>query len=289
MLLSFTEPWLFDYPISGGFDLYRSQYNREKDTGYAYDQTRTGGKLRFGKEISEYLSAGAYYRYEVVKIGNFLENVSADLLAEEGQNTVSSVGFSLTEDKRDNKIVPTKGWLLTGLTDVAGGPFGGDKDFYRLETNGAYYVPLRYNSVVEISGKLGLVTAYGNSEKVPIFERYFAGGGRSIRGYDERSIGPLDANTNDAIGGESIFVGTVEYTIPLVEVIKLAAFFDTGNVWEKASKLGSGKLFSGVGLGFRVKTPIGPMNLDYGVPLDKQPGEDRRGSGKFYFSVSRGF
>jgi outer membrane protein insertion porin family len=289
MLLSFTEPWLFDYPISGGFDLYRSQYNREEDTGYAYDQTRTGAKLRFGKEISEYLSAGTYYRYENVKIGNFEENVSADLLAEEGKNTVSSVGFSLTEDKRDNKIVPSKGWVLTGMTDVAGGPFAGDKDFYRLETNGAYYIPLRFSSVLEFSGKVGMVTSYGDSDKVPIFERYFAGGGRSIRGYDERAIGPFDSVTKDAIGGESVFVGTIEYTIPLVEVIKLAAFFDTGNVWEKASKIGSKKLYSGVGMGFRIKTPIGPMNLDYGIPLDKQPGEDNKESGKFYFSVSRGF
>jgi outer membrane protein insertion porin family len=289
MLLSFTEPWLFDYPISGGFDLYRSEYNREQDTGYAYDQTRTGVKLRLGKELSEYLTAGTYYRLENVKIGNFEDNVSADLRAEEGTNLVSSVGFSLTEDRRDNKIVPTNGWVLTGLTDVAGGPFGGDKDFYRLETNGSYYIPLRYSSVLEFSGKLGMVTSYGSSDSVPIFERYFAGGGRSIRGYDERAIGPLDSVTGDPIGGEGIFVGSVEYTVPLVEVIKLAAFFDTGNVWQKYSKIGTSKLFSGVGMGFRIKTPIGPMNLDYGIPLDKQPGEDSKGSGKFYFSVSRGF
>ncbi len=289
MLLSFTEPWLFDYPISGGFDLYRSQYNREKDTGYAYDQTRTGAKLRLGKELSEYLTAETYYRYEIVKIGNFQDNVSQDLLDESGQNKVSSVGVSLTEDRRDNKILPTKGWTLTGLSDVAGGPFGGDKDFYRLETNGAYYVPLRYNSVFELSGKVGIIQAYGNSQKVPIFERYFAGGGRSIRGYNERSIGPVDPGTGDPIGGDSTFIGSAEYTIPLVEVIKLAAFFDTGNVWPKAGKLGSGQLFSGYGLGFRVKTPIGPMNLDYGIPLNKEPGEESRRTGKFYFSVSRGF
>ena len=77
-------------------------------------------------------------------------------------------------------------------------------------------------------------------------------------------------------------------TVPLVEFLKLATFFDTGNVWSKLRDFGTGNLKSGAGLGFRVKTPIGPINLDYGYPLNSEPGEQKR-SGKFYFSVSRGF
>jgi outer membrane protein insertion porin family len=289
MILSFTEPWLFDYPISGGFDLYRSQHNREKDTGYAYDQTTVGGKLRFGKEISEYLSVGTYYRLENVDISHMEDNVSADLKAEEGKSLLSAVGLSVTNDHRDSTISPTKGWVGTVSSDVAGGPFGGDKDFYRLETNGSYYVPFKFSSVLELSGRVGMVKAYGNSSKVPIFERYFTGGARSIRGYDERGVGPIDAVTEDPIGGDSIFVGSVEYTIPLIDVIKLAAFYDVGNVWDRYNDLLSGKLYSGAGMGLRIKTPIGPMNLDYGVPLNKAPNQSSRDSGKFYFSVSRGF
>jgi outer membrane protein insertion porin family len=288
-MLSFTEPWMFDYPISGGFDLYRTQQLNEADTGYAYDQTRTGIKLRAGKEISDYLSTAAYYRLENVDISNMDVNVSQDLKDEVGKNTVSSVGTSLTNDHRDSTISPTKGWVGTVSGDVAGGPFGGDKDFYRVETNAAYYVPLKYNGVVQFSGRVGMVDAYGSSQKVPIFERYFAGGAQSIRGYSERSIGPVDTLSGDAIGGESIMLGSVEYTIPLVEVIKLATFFDVGNVWAKSTDFGKNNFYSGYGLGFRVKTPIGPMKLDYGIPLNKEPGEDSKRSGKFYFSVSRGF
>jgi len=99
----------------------------------------------------------------------------------------------------------------------------------------------------------------------------------------------VDSSAQSAIGGNSILVGSVEYTVPLVEVIKVAAFYDAGNVWAKSGDLGSNKLYMGYGFGFRVKTPIGPMKLDYGIPLDKEPGEDSRKSGKFYFSVSRGF
>ncbi|MBF0331896.1 MAG: outer membrane protein assembly factor BamA [Candidatus Omnitrophica bacterium] len=288
-MLSFTEPWMFDYPVSAGFDLYRTQHVRDTSTGYAYDQTRTGIKLRAGKELSDYLSTAGYYRLENVDISNMEDNVSQSLKDELGKNTVSSVGASLTNDHRDSTISPTKGWVGTVASDVAGGPLAGTKDFYRLETNGAYYVPLKFHSVVQVSARAGIVDAYGRSTQVPIFERYFAGGAQSIRGYNERSVGPIDTNTNDPIGGESIFVSSVEYTIPLIEVIKLAAFFDIGNVWAKSTDLGKGNLFPGYGLGFRVKTPIGPMNLDYGIPLKKEPGEDTRSTGKFYFSVSRGF
>ncbi|MCK5178546.1 MAG: BamA/TamA family outer membrane protein, partial [Candidatus Omnitrophica bacterium] len=147
---------------------------------------------------------------------------------------------------------------------------------------------LKFDSVLELRTRIGYVDAYGDSAAVPIFERFFAGGARSIRGYNERKVGPLDTNTNDPIGGEGLFTANIEYTIPIVEFVKLAAFFDTGNVWAEVEDFGSGDFKSGAGLGLRVKTPIGPVNLDYGYPLNDEPGEEDR-SGKFYFSVSRGF
>lgn len=286
--LSFTEPWLFDYPISGGFDAYITERDREEDVGYAYDEKRVGGDLRLGKQFTEYLTGGVTYRREDVTIGNLDSNVSADLLAEEGKNTVSTMSFNLTRDARDSAINPTKGLYLSGTTDVAGGILGGNEDFVRLSTRTSYNVPLKYSSVLELQLRGGIVNAYGDTEKVPIFERFFLGGARSIRGYDERKVGPLDPITNDPIGGESFLVGNVELSIPLIEFIKLAIFFDTGNVWSKVKDFGSGNFKSGTGMGLRVKTPVGPMNLDYGYPLNKEPGEESR-SGKFYFSVSRGF
>lgn len=286
--LSFTEPWLFDYPISAGFDLYHLNRDRERDIGYAYDEERSGLNLRFGKEIAEYTRANMNYRIEEIDISNLDSNVSSALLDEAGNNVVSSIGFGVTRDKRDSSINPTKGWILSGSTDLAGGPLQGDKDFYRLETRGSYYIPLKWGSVLEFRGRVGMVQDYGDSNSVPIFERYFAGGARSIRGFDERKVGPLDPATNDPIGGETIFVGNVEYTIPVVEFIKLAAFVDTGNVWATTSEFGDDELKSGTGLGLRIKTPIGPVSLDYGYPLSDEPGEESK-SGKFYFSVSRGF
>jgi len=287
--LSFTEPWFFDYPISAGFDAYRSQRNRDENIGYAYDETRTGGDLRLGKSFTEFLSGDVTYRLEEVKVGNFEENISADLLAEEGKNTVSSLSFGLAHDKRDNVFNPTTGTYVSQTIDVAGGVLGGSKDFYRLTEKGSYYIPLKFDSVLEFSARAGIVKAYGDSERVPIFERFYAGGARTIRGYDERKVGPLDSVTNDPIGGESLLVGNIEYTFPLVDFLKWAVFYDIGNVWSKVSDFGKGGFKSGTGLGLRVRSPIGPINLDYGFPLNKAPGEEKKSGGKFYFSISRGF
>ncbi|MDO8581086.1 MAG: outer membrane protein assembly factor BamA [Candidatus Omnitrophota bacterium] len=286
--LSFTEPWVFDHPISGGFDIFRLERQREEDTGYAYDEKRLGGDLRLGKRFSDYVSGNVTYKLEEITIGNLEDNASADLVAEVGKNTVSSLGFGLTRDSRDNIFSPTKGWVLGGNLDVAGGPLGFDKDFYRLGGRGSYFVPLVFNSVLEFRLNTGIVKAYGDSDKVPIFERFFAGGARTIRGYDEREVGPLDPVTFDPLGGESMVVGTIEYTVPIIEFVKLATFLDAGNVWEKVNDFGQDELKSGVGLGLRVKTPIGPINLDYGYPLNDIPTEEEK-QGKFYFSVSRGF
>ena len=290
-LLSFTEPWLFDHPVSAGFDAYLSENLKDNTTGYSYDQKTIGGDLRLGKSLNDNLSVGAVYRLEHIDISNLDSGVSEALAEQAGNSLVSSLGFSVTNDYRDSKLSPTKGWSVTNNADIAGGPLGGDKNFYRLQTSGQYYYPLVINdvtTVLEISARTGIVQSYPDTPDVPIFERYFTGGQDSIRGYDERTVGPLDPNTNDAIGGDALMVGSVEYTVPIIEIIKGAVFFDTGNVWDKVRNYGTGGLKSGTGVGLRVKTPIGPIKLDYGIPLDTEPGKTSK-SGKFYFSVSRGF
>ncbi len=290
--LSFTEPWLFGRPLSGGFDIYRSERDREDDTGFAYDETRTGGALRLGKRFTDIYSANVTYKLEEVDISDIEEGVSADLRAEEGENTVSTIGLGFTRDTRNSYVNPTKGWVQRWNVDVAGSWLGGDKDFVRYQYNTSYYVPLFWDSVLQFRLRAGAVKAIDDTTKVPIFERFFAGGARSIRGYDERDVGPLDDSTFDPIGGEGMLVGNIEYTIPLIQYIKLAVFYDIGNVWADLQDFSQGGYKAGFGAGLRVKTPIGPINLDYGYPLDdldELPEGQQERDGKFYFSVSRGF
>lgn len=297
--LSFTEPWLFDYPVSFGFDAYRREHKRDSDAGYGYDEKITGGDLRFGKEISEYLRANLMYKIEEIDISNITDNATNDLNQEYGKNTVSSLIPGVSFDSRDNVFDPRKGDYLTGSLQWAGGPLGGDKDFWKFFGRASRYFPMPLKSVFEVRGRLGLAAPYGDSDRLPIYERFFAGGAYTIRGYEERSIGPIDPASKDPLGGNSMFVGNAEYTYPLFDFIKVAAFYDLGNVWSKLGDLGSSKdannvketggFKSGIGLGLRIKTPIGPIMLDYGIPLNKVPGEDDKSSGRFHFSASHGF
>ncbi|MFA5145544.1 MAG: outer membrane protein assembly factor BamA [Candidatus Omnitrophota bacterium] len=285
--LSFTEPWLFDYPISFGFDAYQQHHRRDTDVGYAYDENIIGGDLRLGKELSEYMRGDLTYRIDQVNIKSVSDDASADLKAEVGKNVISSLTPAITFDNRDNVFDTRKGNLVTASLQGAG--IGGDKEFWKLYTRLSHYIPLLRNSSLEIRARVGLADPFGNTTRVPIYERFFAGGAYTIRGYEERAIGPIDSSSRDPVGGESMFVGNIEYTYPVFNFLKAAVFYDTGNVWEKMGDFFSGALKSGVGIGVRIKTPVGPIMLDYGIPLDKATGQDEKGSGRFHFSASHGF
>lgn len=297
--LSFTEPWMFDYPVSFGFDVYRRMHDRNDETGYGYDETVTGGDLRLGKELSEYLRGDLVYRLDQVDISNLATTNSQDLKDEAAGSPylVSVITPSLTYDSRDNVFDTRKGDLLTGSFDFAG--LGGDKNYLKFFGRASHYFPMPRGAVLELRGRLGLANPYGNTEKMPISERFFAGGAYTIRGYEERKVGPVDSNL-DPLGGASMAVGNIEYTYPLFSFLKVAAFYDVGNVWEKMGDIfsnkdangvqNSGGFKSGIGLGLRIKTPIGPIMLDYGIPMDKQSGEStKKSGGRFHFSASHGF
>jgi len=287
--VSWTDPWIFGFPYLFGFDFYRAAHSRSGDVGWAYDETRTGGDLRFGKEITETLRVDATYRLEEVKIENIDDNASAALLDEAGSNYISSLGGLLTYDTRDNIYTPSKGVIMSGSAENAGGFCMGDKNFFKWTLSAAWYHTFIEKFLLELKGRAGWVSPYGSSDTVPIYERFFAGGQNTIRGYRERRVGPRDPGNNDPVGGESILVGNAEVTFPLFEkVLKGAVFYDVGNVWEKAGDMLDGsKLKSGVGVGLRINTPIGPVRVDYGYPLVSNYDDSK--DGEFYFSMSRGF
>lgn len=287
--ISWTEPWIFGYPYSFGFDVYRASHRKKSDIGWAYDERRTGGNLRLGKELTDYLRADATYKLEEVRIGGVDDTSSQDMKDEEGTNWVSSMTLGLTQDMRDNIYNPMKGYILNGTIEDAGGIFFGDKDFIKGTGGATYYHTFFEKFVLELKGRGGLSNAYGDSDEVPIYERFFAGGPDTIRGYRIRKVGPRDPGSNEPIGGEAILLGNAEVTFPIYErLIKGAVFYDVGNVWRRAEDFAfSGNYKYGAGLGLRVKTPIGPVKVDYGYPLVGNYDDERKG--EFYFSMSRGF
>ncbi len=285
--LSFTDPWIFGYPYLFGTDLYQYSRDKERDVGYDWDEEKQGIAFRVGKEISEYNSLSLQTRFDTIKISNVAEDVSNALKEEAGSKDLRSIKLTFARDRRDNMFDPAKGYYFnTSLEDV-GGFIGGDVDFIRQQNQFSYYYSLRENWILNFKLRSGIINTCGDTDKVPLYERFFVGGAYSIRGYDERSIGPKDEiKTDDPVGGEAMLVGNVELNFPLFENIKGAVFYDVGNVWAKKSDFGSGGYKSSVGVGVRLKTPVGPIKLDYGYGLDTDP-EDP--SGKLHFSMGHKF
>ncbi|MDD5505009.1 MAG: outer membrane protein assembly factor BamA [Candidatus Omnitrophica bacterium] len=287
--LSFTEPWIFGYPYLFGFDLFSFDRDKKESLGYGYSEKRTGGNLRFGKEFTDYDRADLRYRLERIKIGDVSDDALQALKDEEGKNTISSLALTLTRDTTDSKFNPMQGHVLSATAENAGGPMGGDKDFYKLTGIADFFFNYQKKLVLELKATGGWAKEYDDSTYVPIYERFFAGGANTIRGYKERSVGPRDTNTGDPIGGEAMLVGNAELTYPIFKNFKIAAFYDVGSVWHSTDDdIRADDFKSGTGFGVRVKTPIGPVKVDLGYPLDKAHPDDKQ-KVRFHFSMTRGF
>ena len=289
-MLSWTDPWIFGYPYLLGFDAYNTTHNQRGDVGYAYDETRYGGDLRLGKEFTETFRGDLVYRLDNINISNVVDNASQAFKDEAGTNWISSLTLDLMQDTRDNIYNASRGYIVNGSITDAGGVLFGDKDFVKGTFGATYYHTFFEKVVMELKLRGGLAGAYGDSKTVPIYERFFAGGANTIRGYKERRVSPRDPGSNDPIGGNAIALANMEFTFPLYEkVLKGAVFYDVGNCWADASEFITGGDFrNGVGFGVRVKTPIGPVKVDWGYPLNGNYNDDK-GMGEFYFSMSRGF
>ena len=286
--ISWTEPWILDYPLSFGLDAYHRTHLRTTHVGYGYKEVRAGGDIRLGKEFLEYYRADFMYRLENVDISDIADEATQDLKDQEGENWLSSAILGAQFDNRDNVFDPTKGFLSRITFENTGGILQGDQDFikgYFLAK--FYYSPIK-NIVVELKGRAGVVDSYGDTDEVPIFERYYAGGANTIRGYQERKVGPRDPASNDPTGGEATLIGNIELNFPIYEkVIKGAVFYDVGSVWQRMEDFAQGSYKQGTGVGLRVKTPIGPLKLDWGYPLSENHDDEKEG--RFYFDVSHGF
>lgn len=275
--LSFTEPWFMDRRLSLGVDLYHSDYDYSD-----YDLKRTGGALNLGMALPGPNRIVFRYQLERVDLYNvsdtnryvFADDPSQEYYFTSESDTIeSSFRVTLSHDTRNNPFFPTRGNKADLFGQASGGPLGFDTDVYQVGFRSWHYVPLLFGHVLSLRTRYEVVDEYGDTDEVPITSRLYLGGGRTLRGFDYREVGPKVIRdvpaagggtvvNARAYGGRSLALASLEYTIPLVARLRMAGFYDTGNAWLDAYELDLDDLASSYGVGIRLDIPGFPIRVD---------------------------
>jgi outer membrane protein insertion porin family len=264
--LSFTEPYFLDSQISLGLEAFNRRFDYE-----SFESRETGGGLRFSRALGEYLRVGLGYRYEDIDITDVSEDASQRIKDLAGRSTSSVISPSVAWDSRDNQFNPTRGFYHFAGFDFAGGPLGAENQFYKATGEANWYYPLIGDIVFSARGRVGYADGWGDKD-LPLLERFFVGTQNvTIRGYRLEDVGPKDIN-GDPIGGNSLLLLSGQLRFPVTEGLSLVGFIDAGNLYDK-NDFDPTRLRVGVGAGIRFVTPLGPLALDWGFKINREPGE----------------
>jgi outer membrane protein insertion porin family len=270
-----------------------SLYNRLNEYS-DYDKQAVGGRLLFGYPLGEYTNLNWSYRLEQYTIDNIDEDADKVIKDLEGDNWASSFYTSIKRDTTDRRINPSRGNTYQFSVEYGGGILGGDDDFIKYIADTNHYYPVFLSTIIHLHAQAGYVMENGG-EDIPPFERFYLGGMNSVRGYKERTISPLydDKDASDGYdegdekGGNKSFFFNAEYLVPLHKEMGILGlvFFDAGNAWDDDETVDF-DLYKSVGAGVRWYSPLGPLRLEYGYPLDEIDNERK---GRFEFSVGQFF
>lgn len=275
--VSFTEPRFLDRDLSAGVDVFHMTRDFQDES--SYDQRRTGGGFRFGYPLSERWRQSWRYRYERNEITDVDSRASRFIRDQEGERDTSAVSQRVAYDSRDSTIFPTEGLYSWIDGEIAG--LGGDAQYLSGKVGSSYYYPIYDNVVLNLLGEGGVIEGYGD-ENVKINERFFLGG-NTLRGFESGGVGPRDAATNDSLGGNVFYRGTVETSFPLGLDDELGvlghAFTDFGSLFDidetGPGLLDESSLRATAGLGLSWRSPFGPLRLDVATPyLDEDFDEE---------------
>lgn len=281
-VLSLTEPYFLDRQIAVGAELF---YREAGFVSTVYNESRYGFDLSARKRLGEYLTGRMNYTLQKINIFNVASNASEQIQSQAGIRVESSVSGGVTHDTRDSIFLSRHGHRVDVSAFAAGGVLGGNTDDYGFGAEGAQYFLLPYDTILTIVGQLGFVSPYNGGTEVPIYNRLYLGGANNLRGFKFRDVGPKDSN-GDPIGGQSLWRATMEITVPVVDKVRAAVFFDVGSVDAAAYNL-FGSTNSDAGIGVRLDLPIGPVRIDYGIPIQK---DQYTGSGgRFNFNIGYQF
>ncbi len=282
-ILSFTEPWLFDQKLLFGLDVF---YRSASYLSAFFDEERYGFNLRLARPVTDVLTARMIYKFESIGITNVRSFAPSFFREEAGNRLRSAIELALSYDTRDSLFLTRKGTKVDLFFELAGGPFFGDTDIYRTGFEARQFFNLPWDFIYQIGITSAVVDSYGNSQRVPLFDRFFVGGNDTVRGFRFRDIGPF-VEQGARIGGNTMFVANQELSFPLISRVRGAVFADGGFVNKDAWDFDFGNLNFGVGLGLRFDLPIGPLRLDFGFPVITDQFNNR--GVQFHFSAGYQF
>ncbi len=275
--LSFTEPWFMGQRLALTTELFYRDLLFLSDL---YEQSNLGGSISLRKSLGEFTYGSIEYRAEKIEIDSArsLTNPASIIRAEEGDFFKSSVGFQITQDTRDNLFLPRSGHKFELGYEFSG--LGGDVTDNILTLSVAKHWALPMDGIFNLHGRYRL-----SSDGDHLFTRHYLGGANNLRGFDYREVGPRDPSSNDeVVGGKQSWNVTAEATYPIVEKIRLAAFYDVGEVSDGPTGTTDTGIHSNWGLGLRLFI-LGnsPVRLDYAFPIQGDNFNDE--GGRFQFTM----
>ncbi len=253
--VGFTEPFLFDRPITAGVQVFDSEIQYIGQ----FTQDSKGVTTTWGFPLGPFSRLFANYSYQAVRVKDLnplytqtaaLANnpflADSLLLNQAGERKISKIGPSYVYNTVDNPIFPNTGRKVTLGADFAG--LGGNTKFYDLNAEGVLYMKQTSRTSIGFRAAAQYIDPIGKGpdglqEQLPIFEKVVLGGEYSIRGFDLRSVGPRDLRTGLVIGGNKSLLGNAEYLVHIAGPVRLVLFYDIGQVRD-------------VGQGFAMKEPV---------------------------------
>lgn len=294
--ISFIEPWFLGRKLALGVDLYHRQLDFNS-VNSLYNESRTGARVSLTKALgSDFLIGSLSTTVENVGIKGVPTNAPPSILAGQGDKLLFRFGGSLAYDTRNSTMLPNHGQRTELATEFV----GGGAQFYKVELKTAWYIKGPFEGhILELVGRAGVMDGSGS---IPFYERFYLGGLYSLRGFEYRGVGPREAyntytyNTNpppnnvastntvtEPVGGNTYWFGSAEYSLPLIDKLRFALFYDIGSVSSASYKFQFSNFSDNWGIGLRLNLPIGPLRLDYGIPIHHDANSG--GSGKFQFGV----
>lgn len=290
-LISYDNPYYTPDGISRGFSLYYNEYDAAAEDISDFASNKLGANIKYTVPLSEHdsvnVTAGIEKREIILgtdpatHIKTFTDKHGLDY--KQLPLTVSYV-----HDTRNRSIFPTDGQRHR-LSLQAALP-GSDLQYQKLSYDGAYYKAINDDFTFSAKAKLAIGQGNGDLDGLPFFEKFTAGGIRSVRGFEQNSLGPRDSK-NDSKGGDALMTATAEVLFPMplaadVKSVKMSAFVDAGNVFDSTDTFDSGELRYSAGLGVVWLSPIGPFELSYAKPLNAKDGDKEQ---SLQFSIGASF